>query len=345
MTIYYILIGLLLASLLTKEKKKLRKYLFFADAVVFLRVLATRDATVGNDTEGYVEMGLGNIMLSEAKSGIEILWGGFVDLFQKTRFDSQVFIFLTAILEFVTLFIFIAKESENKIFSLLLYVILVTGLCAYMTAIRQAIALGFVLFAFYFLKQHKPLLCALFILLGMGFHTTSIIAVVFIPFVFLNYNRTLSISLVVISALLGFILRQDVFSAYSSISQYFTFLQIYSGYGYETVQAPNLIGLTAIILPSTIIAVCSILLYKDHPYTKIFVVGVILVNMFASTPFIERYFMYATMLQLVLTPKIYKHGNDSMKLLIVGSVLMLILYFFKSVPYSTGADNYISILF
>lgn len=345
MTIYYLIISLLIISLLSKPGSKQRNYLFILYGVIVFFVVATRDISVGNDTEGYVKLGLGDLLYSDVKGGIEFLWSLFIGFFGKSSLDAHFFIFFTAVLEFVFLFIFIYKESSNKILSLLVFVVIVTGLCSYMTAIRQAISVGAVLLAYYCIKEKKYIPSILLFLYAIGFHATAVIGILFIPFAFLNYSKTIATTILCTSAALGFILRQDIFSAYSDISQFLTFLQMYEGYGDEVIQAPNMFGLMAIILPSTIIAFFAIKLYCEHIYTKLFVVGVVLVNLFASTPFIERYFMYVTMLQLVLIPAIYKKGDRTDKLCIIGSVMMLIVYFFKSVPYATGTDNYISILF
>jgi hypothetical protein len=172
-----------------------------------------------------------------------------------------------------------------------------------------------------------------------------LVALFLIPFAFVNFRKTIAVTLVVVSALLGLLLKSDVFSAYLNISQYLTFLQIYSSYSEQIIQAPNFFGLLGIILPSTIIAILAILFMGDHVYTRIFLVGVMLVNLFASTPFIERYFMHATMLQIVLVPETYKRGNSIVKIIAAGCVLMLAVLFLKSIPYSTGTDHYISTLF
>ena len=120
---------------------------------------------------------------------------------------------------------------------------------------------------------------------------------------------------------------------------------MYSSYSEQVIQVPNIVGLLAIILPSTIIAIMAILYTGEHVYMKIFVAGVIFVNLFVSTPFIERYFMYATMLQIILVPEIYKRGTSQVKIIMAVCVFMLAILFLNSIPYSTGTDNYISTWF
>lgn len=345
MTVYIFLIILLSISLFFKQEKRFGKIVYLLDAFIIFAVIAFRDVSVGIDTVKYVELGLGGLEYAESKASIELLWMAFLSFFMGVSSNEQLFIVFTAILEFVPLFLFINKESDNRVLSLLLFVVLVTGLCSYMTTLRQSVAVGFILMSFYFLKEKKYVFSALFFLLALGFHSTAILALIFVIFSFLNYKKFIAISVVIFSALLGFIMKQDIFSAYDTISQYFTLLSLYSGYTNQVFEAPNFFGLMAIIVPSTIIAIFAIHFLGEHMYTKIFVVSVVLVNLFASTPFIERYFMYGTMLQLVLVPRLFKKGSGFTKLCIAGAVLLNIVFFFKSVPYATGTDKYVSFLF
>ena len=339
MSVYIFLICLLVLSMLPRNRR-FKQVLFLFDAIVVFAVLALRDISVGIDTEAYTDIGLGYLSSSDSKNSIEIIWVFILQLFRSLSSNRQLFIFITAIFEFVPLYLFIRKESENNFFSLLLFIVLVTGLCSYMTTIRQSIAVGFVLWAFFFLKEKKYLFSALFILLGTGFHATAILSVLYIPFTFLSLNRKIGILLIVLSATIGFLYKQDIFSAFDEISRYLTLLSFYSGYSNDLTELPNFFGLVSIIMPSSVIAILAILLMREELYVKVFVVGVVLVNLFASTAFIERYFMYATMLQLVITPLVYKKGKVLCKLCVIICVAFLIVYFFKSVPYATGTEHY-----
>lgn len=341
MYIYNIAIILVLSSLIFYRKNTNISWIYIINCIFLFLIIALRDSSVGNDTEGYVSQALGLIEHAEYKGNIERLWVLLTNFIRNNPNIATLFLPITALLQTIPLFYFIHKESNNEIFSLLIFILLNTGLCFNMTGIRQAISVAFVLLAFMYLKDNKYILSTLYFVIGIGFHATAFYSILFIPFIFLRIKRSVAYSILAISVVLGLFAKINLFSAYSGISGIFSFLDFYSSYSsYEIMRVPNLSGLIMIVVPSSIIAVCAVHDNFDNPFTRLFISGVILVNLFASTPTIERYFMYVTMLQLILLPNLFKKGNVISKLLLLASILLLFINFFKSVPYSTGTENY-----
>lgn len=340
MFIYYILLSILAISLYkTRGLNNTRS--FVINSILIFLVIALRDASVGIDTSSYIDGAIGLSIRSEEKSEIEILWTLLLGLVQEHQISPNLFLGMTAILEMVPLVYFINKVSEERTFSLFIFVIIAIGLCFYMTGIRQSIATSFGLCAIMFFDKKKYLWSGIFLLICIGFHASSIFLLLCVPFLFIKYNEKVLSIIVIISALVGFVFRFNIFESFGIISRYLSFIEFYSFYNsYEILSVPNFVGLCAAIIPPTMVAYLANKTIGDSIYVKLFILGVVLTNLFVTTPTIERYFMYVTMLEIILIPSIFKKGSDVSKILMIVCLVMIIVLFFNFVPESRGVEEY-----
>lgn len=171
-------------------KKADTAYLTFASIVLAL-LTGLRGKYVGSDTGVYMNNFLTMrripffTAISEKSGRFE---GGYKFL---TRFvgiftDSTVVFFcICAGIFAICLWIFINNNSKNKFMSIMLY-FTVQGFSFQLSGVRQALAMGFVLISFEYMKQRKFWKFLFWVILGSLFHKS---ALAIIPMYFLAYFK------------------------------------------------------------------------------------------------------------------------------------------------------------
>jgi transmembrane protein EpsG len=340
MGLYVILIILFVIACF--EKKRKTKELYFLLCCAILLFLACfRAASVGVDHADYIDVSLGRAYRFEEKVGVEIVWGWINSVLSKLQV-RPLFTITTSLLMLVPLFMFIKKESSNKVFSLLLFLLIPTGYCFFLTGIRQSIATAFLLWSFYFVVNKRYVYALIPFILVAGIHASVFFVILFLPLIFINVKEKILYALLVVSALTGFLYRLSIFDVFSFITPYVGHLSYYEGYGsYHADEMMNLNGLISVIVPSTIFAIVAIKYgsCKDL-YLKLYCCGVIGTNFFANVPMIGRYFMYFTILQIILIPNIFPRCSRIAKVGIILTISYMVLLFLLYIPSSTGTDQY-----
>ena len=119
--------------------------------------------------------------------GREIGFQFFVFCLSRLFSNPQVLLVVTAAIFSVSVCVFIYRNSEDVVLSLVLY-ITVGGMTFYMQGMRQAIAMSIALFAFESAKRRKPIRFLLQVVLAMLFHQTAIVLILFYIIRYLKFD-------------------------------------------------------------------------------------------------------------------------------------------------------------
>jgi hypothetical protein len=340
MGIYVAIVSLLVLCTLFVDKKH-EDLFFYACCLILVLIACLRDSTVGNDHSVYIYQALGNDFRDEDRTSIEVVWGALNKIF-KYFHSGSLFTVITSLLTMLPLFAYIKRESDLKLQSLFLFVIISFGFCFFMTGIRQSLATVIILWSFYFIVDKKFIQALVMFLLAIGIHASAIFVLAFLPLCLLNIRNFVFYILLIGSAVVGFIFRYNFFDVFQIFSQHFEFLSFYEFYStYHADDVLNTNGLISVIVPQTIFAITSVKYGASKElYKKLFVFGVIGTNVFASMPMIGRYFMYFTILQVVLVPKVFQRSPLIIKMGILLTYIYMLMYFFLVIPEATGVDKY-----
>lgn len=323
---------------------KKNKVLLFASFILLLVVGGLRDFSVGTDTLNYLDLYSygGN---SEFTRGFE--WGytavQMLVYFYLGDYAFLVFIQMLLILTFF--YIFILRESENPLFSVFCFV----GLYFWMYSLnttRQYIAMPLVLIGFSYLNRDRVKPFIGFVLLAMLFHTSAFFALLILFF----YKRNISTSIAKILLILSFFIGITplvplVMNLFVGVFDMLG-LDSFSFYISETSEY-NAEGLSLSRFLLTLYGFFLLLLLDGKSlYMRIFIVGIIMLNLFAFQPAIGRLAQFFTCVQIVLIPNIplyIKNKRNIIPLQLISVVYMLVTFFFLLsgniggvVPYKFG---------
>ena len=336
MELYLFVIFILITCSFVRGKK-VKTVCFYVCCMILLYIACFRDASVGFDHKSYIDASLGKELRDEDKAKIEIVWGWLNYVFARINI-GPVFTIVTSLLSMVPLFAFVKKESKNSVFSLLLFILIPYGFCFFLTGIRQSLAAGIVVWAYYYLMNRKYIIASVLSILAIGIHASAFFVLLFLPIFFVDVKKMVFYALLAGSALIGFTFRYSIFDIFEVISPYVGFLSFYEGYGaYHVDDIMNTSGLLSVIVPPTVFAFLSVKYDSTNDfYTKLFCCGVIGTNFFANVPMIGRYFMYFTILQLVLVPNVFRKSTYLFKAGILLTIVYMMLYFYLFIPEATG---------
>lgn len=167
-------------------KRKRLRYIVVLFGMLTL-VAAIRDYTVGTDLMFYyskyypqfANASWDNLQAVTISGDWELGFCALNKLFAMITPNVQMFIAVTSILTVVPYGVFIYKNSEDVVFSTVMYI----GFHIYsqtLNIVRQAIAIGIILLGLEALKQKKYIKFFIYVVIASFFHTTSIIAVVYL---------------------------------------------------------------------------------------------------------------------------------------------------------------------
>lgn len=287
--------------------KKVRVHMAWLPFLIMLLLCGLRAKTVGSDTESYLshyQFGYGDRM--------EPLYTATIEFCHFLGVTPHQFIFITALLIYIPLFIVVRKHSANPCFSALIFLAYsVTFFDNTFNGVRQAIALSFVLISLYNLNKKKIIKSFVFFVIASLFHYSSLALLPFL--IFFYFVRSMSRAIVVVALIASFLFGIS-FGQTDFFLQYFDVISLvgegdviknYSQYASDyNVSSLNFMGLLDTMLPLTMY---SIFLYdnknsKDELY-KLFVIGAILTNVFVSVRFMYRFVAYFIMPLLFVLPE------------------------------------------
>ena len=225
---YFVMVGIpaivaLFGNFLKNSKLRNRLVIlsFFS---IWLLLLIFRNETIGIDIHNYkylfreaAHMSFGDIFLKVFDFRFESGFYFFSKTISVFTMDFRAFIVLSAIVSLVPIaFLYFFHARQNSYLSIVIF--LSIGLFAiFFSALRQTMALAFVVPAYYFVRNRKPLLFLLMVLLAFLFHNSSLIMLILYPIYHINLRLNRSLFLIVPVIILVYIFRNPIFSWMSFI--------------------------------------------------------------------------------------------------------------------------------
>lgn len=302
--------------------------------IMFL-LCALRGSSVGKDTENYLN-GYNNGFTERIEYGFQFL----ISACKMCGLDFQLFVALFALLSIYPLYIVFRKESVNVAFSLLIFF----SFSNYFypetfNTIRATTAVAFFLLSLLSYHQNQFKKYVLFSIVAILFHNSAIVAVLLSRIVFMIEKISLksTFELVVFSFILGISFKLEFSEQLDSLSSWMgQFSGETSGYyarhlSFVEESNYNLIGTLSSILPFSIL---SLLCYNEENggniYYKLFIIGVVLSNIFVSVTLSYRITMYFTVFICIILPNtLSKVCGLKYKACIVMTILMLFWFLYR----------------
>lgn len=178
-----VIFGLMQGS--EKNKNKII-YVFFCAAILFLYA-ALRSPKMNIDIPGYVKnynqyagysfQQILQLFSSETKDPTYYFLGW---LFSRVFSDAQFWIAFIALIYIFTIAMVTFRESDNPLITFVLLIAL--GHFSFcLSGLRQCLALSFTMLAYFGIKNKKPLLFILLVLIGSLFHRSALVFLIIYP--------------------------------------------------------------------------------------------------------------------------------------------------------------------
>lgn len=289
------LVMLFLAYLYWKRPDpKLIKWAFLIEFIF----IAFRAPVVGADTWDYVRYldGERNFYNYDTRA----LEPGFV-IYRQVLFalhpNRFVVMFVNSFLSCYPLYLIIKRYSNNVPLTLAMLSIF-NFYYVYFCGLRQILGFAILLMGVIYVLDEKKKKWLVFVLcaaLGYSFHTTIVVyAVIFLAAYFLRFkSRTILISSVVISAVLGIVLQSfnimDAFNFFLSMNVEAT--ERIEGYMQDNGDVNEITSIFMSLRPTIIAVFIYALMDKEklnHWFSVIYALGIIIGNLFISVPMINR---------------------------------------------------------
>lgn len=226
-------------------------------------ICGLRAETVGLDTDNYVDSFLDPAVLDRTVGGeakFELGYTLFVKLIRLFSDNPNVFIFATAVVIFAGLYLFIRNNCTGHYgIALLVYVAFLYYVD--FSAIRQAMGISIAINCVPFLRKRQWIPAVLVILLGAMFHTTALLLLVMVPFVFVSWNKT-AVVIAAALAVAGSLLFEPI------VGVVLHFFPIYERYwNSEMMEGSGGVGMFAILV-SALSAFAALMLFTGKAEFK-----------------------------------------------------------------------------
>ncbi len=308
MTIYITILFLAIINFLIQQKREINILNFILFTLMML-VCALRASDIGADTSAYINT-YSNIDTFQKRFGnTEFVFCFIVRALLNSGFSVENIQFIFALITYGAFYVFFRKVRLNTALSILIFVIAVNGyFLETFNIVRQIAATPFLLLSYTYLNEEKKLMSALFAIIAIGFHMSSLI---YIPFVVLAYCFKFPYVSVVISVIASFVFTVAISSinlltnALNSIMLLYDFgdLNKYSHYSeYKLDLAKDKFSLMAVCLIPSILSILAYKKLNGNLFARIYFLGVVLLNIVAIMPTSYRMAYGLTSLELLLFP-------------------------------------------
>lgn len=306
MVFFYLLLflSIILAFVVNRQTKVGMAWLPF---LIMLLLCGLRGDKVGTDTETYLLH-----FFYGTNERHEVLYRLTVEACHFFRLTAHQFIFVTALLTFGPLYVFVRKYSVNPCFSALIYITfsaMFFGLT--FNGVRQSIAMSFSLFSVYYLSQKNIIRSFIFLVVATLFHYSCLVILPFlIAFYFVHSISKRALYIVLIGSFcFGLLFGQSGY-----FLQFFQYLEIFSDneiarnylhYADErNIASLNIIGILSRMLPFMLY---SFLLYDSKNKSSLaymfIVTGAVFSNVFISVHYVFRLTAYYILPILFVLPE------------------------------------------
>ena len=313
--------------------------LFYIYSIIILLFIATRDISVGTDTETYVFFFHDpQFYYNGARTDLffEFL-GRFLILFDKS---AEFFIFVTSTICFIGIFYIVGRLSKCKSYSMLLFAIVGSSsifLFSYLSMIRQGIAITYFLVAVYcffseYRTKKKLIVATIFYIAAILTHGSCLFTLPFLALLY--YKRITNKKIWVYLLLITYLLAALNISFVSTIlDEVFSFLgdSKYRHYGnidwgfIENKGWFNMNLLPFIALSLWLLYFSTEELIKEW-YVQLFLYSVVLNNIFFDNLMWSRLIMYFTIFIIIVIPNVLNNQNRVVQYLSYNFIYIYYIY-------------------
>ena len=301
---------------------------FISIAIIFaLWVLtAFRSINIGNDTHTYI-----NVFRRIANYGVmDSLYMEkgyqYFNLFISRIFgnDGQALLIICASICYISIAIFILKESKNCLISTCLIFIFVFS--CYTNTIRQGIAMSICIPAYIFLQKDKKIISCVFILIAMQFHYTAVILFFLFLYKFTpnKFKTVFLLSAVLVLLSLSGVMNRLLLLVIPRGTAYFSSERVGTGY----------LALTYELIRDLIFCYFSYIAYEDNRSDEdrkrmmIFIICVLTTSLSFGMNLIARANGYLLILQVVELPSVFINmKNKNKRIYAFLSCAIMLTYF------------------
>ena len=291
--------------------------------VMLLVILMFRGSGCGADTERYKQVfyiirhqnWFQALFLGEREIGYSLL-NKLIALFTD---ESQILIAITSMLSVLPMLYFYRREAEQPLLTMVLFMT-VAPFTMYFSGIRQAVAMGFLVPAWYLAKNKKPIKFVLLSLLAMQFHQSAFIMLAIYP---LYHAKITPRWLLVVVPLMAMV--------YLFNDTIFNFLSIYLWDDYGVAEST---GSTTILLLLVMFAAYSFLMVDETKMDKdlfalrnMLLFSVVLQCFAPVHTLAMRMNYYYLVFVPLLIPKIANRSKRQLKIIATYAVIVMTVFF------------------
>ena len=185
MLVYLFLLFFALLNLIFIRNSKMRVVSYILIAYMLI-LCALRAENIGTDTYHYADMVSGIKSNTEEKLQFQLFFSLLIDIARVTTFPF--FLSLCAFLTYIPLLIVLNKSCQRYLpIALLLFVVSMQGyFMNSLNIIRQIMAAVFLLCSYYELNKGRKLKFAVWYIIALLTHTSSLL---YLPFIFLSFYK------------------------------------------------------------------------------------------------------------------------------------------------------------
>lgn len=327
------------------SEKNRDKIFLLLTFVVFFILIASREMTMGNDTQPYLEL----YDVCDARkwnifnTGLRYEPGflAFNVVLSYLHVSPRLFLCITALIFSVAAYRFIKENSNNYLMSTLLFVNLLFFFQS-MSIMRQFMALSIILFfGFRVLKEKKLLKYVLVVVVAALFHYSALIALLIYPLYHLKYNRRRVLIMAFCTLLVSLFLSQ-IYSYITSL------LETETDYTYMIGEAKlNNIISTLIYLVTFLFSLFVIKKerkqdYGFYLYSLFFTMAIYFVSI--SMAVLSRVSLYFAIISIIALPNIIeaniRESKMLVELIVIGLFMTYATIIVVSKPEWNSAYNY-----
>lgn len=313
----------------------------FVVAFVFF---AFRAPVVGADTWNYVRYLTGERnFYNDDTRPLEPLFVLYRDIMCQITNSRFVIMLVNTIITFAPLYYITKKYSYNPPLTILLFYIL-ESLLVYFVGLRQVMALSALYVGLIYCLEvrgkivMKVVMIICFAIIAYLLHTSAVIyaIIIFLSLIPLKLNRSFCVALIVGSSIFGIVLEKfnvlETFSLLLEIS--FSSVERLNGYLMDEIKETE--NVVILLRLSSVALISYLFMDKDklsHPFSKIFLIVVVIYNLFYSVPMIHRicnplYFFGAVCFTWIKGKNYYLRPKQKRAINII--LFLLIIYYTRS---------------
>lgn len=296
MGLYYSIFFVLFA--LSYVRRGRNKWLFWGSIFFLILMAGLRDYSIGTDTMSYKE-------IFDYLHQREPLWTGMNIVVKVLGGNYTDMLIVSSVLTMVPLGIAMRRSSVNPQYSLFFYY----GVFGYLNSyngMRQFVAISFVMLAYTYYQKNK-IKCILLILIASGFHASAVIAFAIFLLPLVKFTKKNVFLLLPLTFCLGFLFNDSLFNL---------LLGKYAGYlkSDDTGYRDNIFVAAVMALMMDMLFVwiyqMSKVNAKKYLWTKIFFIGILMVNLTFQLVLGARIILYFTMAQIFVFPYFLRFNKE-----------------------------------